>query len=75
MSNNEYVVQMKGIEKVYSNGVAANQGVDFFVKRGEIQALMAENGARKSTVMKMLFGMEQRTSGEIMVNGEKVTVT
>ena len=75
MSNNEYVVQMKGIEKVYSNGVVANQGVDFFVKRGEIHALMGENGAGKSTLMKMLFGMEQPTSGEIIVNGEKVTLT
>lgn len=75
MSNNEYVVQMKGITKVYPNGVAANQGVDFNVKKGEIHALMGENGAGKSTLMKMLFGMEQPTSGEIIVNGEKVTLT
>ena len=34
----EYVVQMKNINKVYSNGVAANQGVDFNLKRGEIHA-------------------------------------
>ena len=32
----QYVVQMKGITKVYPNGVAANQGVDFFLRRGEI---------------------------------------
>lgn len=75
MSNNEYVVQMKGITKVYPNGVAANQGVDFNVKKGEIHALMGENGAGKSTLMKMLFGMEQPTSGEIIVNGEKVSLT
>lgn len=36
MADNEYVVQMKGITKVYPNGIAANQGVDFNVKRGEI---------------------------------------
>ena len=41
----QYVVQMKGITKVYPNGVAANQGVDFFLRRGEIHALMGENGA------------------------------
>lgn len=75
MSNDEYVVQMKGIAKVYPNGVAANQGVDFNVKRGEIHALMGENGAGKSTLMKMLFGMEQPTDGEIIVNGEKVHLT
>ena len=71
----QYVVQMKGITKVYPNGVAANQGVDFFLRRGEIHALMGENGAGKSTLMKMLFGLEQPTSGEIWVNGEKLSLT
>ena len=59
MQNNEYVVEMRGIDKIYPNGIAANQGVDFLVKKGEIHALMGENGAGKSTLMKMLFGMEQ----------------
>ena len=71
----EYVVQMKGITKVYPNGIAANQDVDFNVRKGEIHALMGENGAGKSTLMKMLFGLEQPTSGEIWVNGEKVNLS
>ena len=71
----EYAVQMKGITKVYSNGAAASRGVDFEVRKGEIHALMGENGAGKSTLMKMLFGMEQPTSGEIWVNGEKVVLS
>ena len=71
----EYVVQMKEITKVYPNGIAANQGVDLNVRKGEIHALMGENGAGKSTLMKMLFGLEQPTSGEIWVNGEKVNLT
>lgn len=71
----EYVVQMKNINKVYSNGVAANQGVDFNLKKGEIHALMGENGAGKSTLMKMLFGMEQPTSGEIVINGEPTVLS
>ena len=70
----EYAVQMKGITKVYPNGVAANQNVDFNVRRGEIHALMGENGAGKSTLMKMLFGLEQPTAGEIFINGEKVSL-
>ena len=71
----EYVVQMKGITKVYPNGIAANQDVDLSVRKGEIHAPMGENGAGKSTLMKMLFGLEQPTSGEIWVNGEKVNLT
>ncbi len=75
MPDMEYVVQMKGITKVYSNGIAANKGVDFDVKKGEIHALMGENGAGKSTLMKMLFGLEQPTEGDIYINGEKATLS
>lgn len=75
MADNEFVVQMKGITKVYPNGIAANQGIEFNVKRGEIHALMGENGAGKSTLMKILFGLEQPTEGEIIVNGETVSLT
>ena len=71
----EYVVQMKGITKVYPNGVAANQDVNFNLRKGEIHALMGENGAGKSTLMKMLFGLEQPTSGEIIVKGEKLHIS
>ena len=74
-TKDEYVVQMKKITKVYPNGVAANQGVDFNLRRGEIHALMGENGAGKSTLMKMLFGLEQPTSGEIVVNGETLNLS
>ena len=62
---------MKGITKVYPNGIAANQSVDFSVRKGEIHALMGENGAGKSTLMKILFGLEQPEDGEIVINGEK----
>ncbi len=70
-----YAVQMKGITKVYPNGCAANQDVDFNVRKGEIHALMGENGAGKSTLMKMLFGLEQPTEGDVLINGEKVNLT
>ena len=71
----EYVVQMKGITKIYSNGVAANQNMDFNLRKGEIHALMGENGAGKSTLMKMLFGLEQPTEGQIIVNGEELNLS
>ncbi|QRG86247.1 ABC transporter ATP-binding protein [Bulleidia sp. zg-1006] len=73
--NEEYVIQMKGIKKIYPNGVVANQGVNLDVRKGEIHALMGENGAGKSTLMKMLFGLEQPTEGEIFINGEKVNLS
>lgn len=68
-------LHMKHIVKVYSNGVMANKDVSLCVNQGEIHALSGENGAGKSTLMKILFGEEQATSGEIFVNGKKVTIT
>ena len=66
------LIEMKNIVKIYENGVVANNGVNFFVNKGEIHALVGENGAGKTTLMKILYGIEQPTDGEIFVNGEKV---
>lgn len=67
-------LQIKGITKVYSNGVVANDKVNLVCNKGEIHALMGENGAGKSTLMKILFGVEQPTSGKIILNGEEVVI-
>lgn len=65
-------LDMKNITKVYPNGVVANENVDLFCEKGEIHALMGENGAGKSTLMKILFGVEQATSGTIHFKGEEL---
>lgn len=67
-------IEMKGITKIYPNGVVANKNVDFSVNYGEIHAVMGENGAGKSTLMKMLFGMERLDEGEILFEGQKVLI-
>ncbi len=72
---NNAVVKMQNITKIYGNGIAANVNARIEVKRGEIHALAGENGAGKSTLMKILFGIEQATSGEIFINGEAVNIT
>lgn len=66
------LVDMRGIVKVYPNGVVANNGVDFQIEPGEIHAIVGENGAGKTTLMKILYGLEQPTEGEIFIKGEKV---
>lgn len=67
------IITMKQIYKVYSNGIVANDYVDFSVKEGEIHALVGENGAGKTTLMKILFGIEQATTGDILYNGQPVS--
>ncbi len=49
--------------------VKANDGVSFAIRKGNIHALIGENGAGKSTIMNILFGLYQATSGEIFKNG------
>ncbi len=64
-------VEMKGIDKAFgTNQVLKNAG--FFLKDGEIHALMGENGAGKSTLMKILTGVYTRDAGTVLVDGQEV---
>ena len=67
-------IEMKGITKIYPNGVVANKDVDFSVDYGEIHAVMGENGAGKSTLMKMLFGLEKIDKGEVLFEGKPIRI-
>ena len=69
------ILLMKGITKVYPNGLVANSDVTFEVHRGEIHALVGENGAGKTTLMKVLFGLERPDEGYISIKGEQVRIT
>lgn len=70
----EYVVEMLGITKKFS-GIIANDNVTLKVKKGEILALLGENGAGKSTIMSVLFGIYQPDAGEIKIRGRSVKIT
>ena len=55
-------------------GVLANDKVSFAVQPGEIHALLGENGAGKSTLVKMIYGVLHPDEGEILWDGQPVTV-
>ena len=64
-------VELRHITKRFP-GVIANKDVSIKVETGTVHALVGENGAGKSTVMKILYGMQRPDSGDILVNGKEV---
>lgn len=66
-----YVVEMKDIHKSFGD-VHAVSGASFNLRKGEIHSLIGENGAGKSTMMKLLYGMYPIDSGIIRINGEEL---
>jgi simple sugar transport system ATP-binding protein len=64
---------LTGMRKVYP-AVVANDGIDLSVMPGEIHAVLGENGAGKSTLMKIIYGVTRPTSGDMVWEGQPVTV-
>lgn len=69
----EHVLELKGITKIFP-GVKALDNVHFQLKPGEIHALMGENGAGKSTFIKIITGVYQPDEGELYLNGHRVVI-
>jgi len=70
-SFDEVILEAHDIVKTYG-GTRALKGVNFEIRKGTVTTLFGENGAGKSTLMKILSGVEQPTSGEIVLDGEPV---
>ena len=66
---NQYLLEMQNISKGFP-GVQAIKQVDFKVGYGEVHGLMGENGAGKSTTMKMLLGLTKPTAGSFTIDGK-----
>lgn len=69
----EYVLELNSITKTFP-GVRALDNVNFKLKTSEIHALMGENGAGKSTFIKIITGVHKPDEGEIYLNGSKVKI-
>ena len=66
-------LQLKGMTKIYPS-VIANDSIDMTIAPGEIHAVLGENGAGKSTLMKAIYGVVKPDKGQILWNGEPVTI-
>jgi ribose transport system ATP-binding protein len=65
------LLEMKRVTKTFG-GIAALREVDFTILEGEIHGLVGENGAGKSTMMKIIAGVHSGFEGEMLVHGEPV---
>src|SRR5215510_812678 len=68
------MLQLKNIRKVFHGDCVANDDVSLMVHTGTIHAIVGENGAGKSTAMKIVYGFYNPDQGEIIFNGEPVTI-
>lgn len=71
MDTNEYLLEITEISKSFP-GVKALDKAEFRLKRGSVHALLGENGAGKSTMMKCLFGIYHADEGSIKLEGKEV---
>lgn len=69
----ETVLKMTSITKRFE-GVLANDKVNLTVGQGEIHGLIGENGAGKSTLMNILYGLVQKDSGTIELEGKEIEI-
>ena len=72
MNEQNYILELKDVVKTFG-GVTALAGVQFQLKKGEIHALMGENGAGKSTFIKVITGVHQPDSGIMLLEGERIS--
>ena len=66
------IVKFSDVSMQFGN-VLANDRLNFEIYPGTIHAVIGENGAGKSTAMKLLYGMHRPTSGQIYVQGKKIS--
>ena len=71
--NKQIAIEMKSVTKTFGS-VIANKNVDFTVYKGEILAVLGENGCGKTTLMNMIAGIYYPDAGSIFIKGEAVDI-
>src|SRR5438067_731343 len=66
------IVETKQIKKVFADHTTAVDGVDLITREGEFLVLLGPSGCGKTTLLRMIAGLEQQTSGDILIGGRVV---
>ncbi|MBZ7926394.1 sugar ABC transporter ATP-binding protein [Ensifer adhaerens] len=70
-TNEDVILELKDVTKAYS-GIVALKKANLKLRRGAVNVLVGENGAGKSTMMRIIAGVERPTLGEIWLDGELI---
>ena len=66
-------IVLADVTKVYPDGTTAVRGIDLTVRSGEFMVLVGPSGCGKSTLLRMIAGLEETTSGQILIGDRDVT--
>ena len=74
MSPGENILEVRGLTKAYGH-VEALRGLDMTVRAGEVLGVVGDNGAGKSTFIRMISGVERPDGGQILLDGSEVQIS
>lgn len=66
------MIEAKNVTKVYKNGFKAVSNLNLKIEKGDVLGFLGPNGAGKTTTIRMLDGLLEPTSGEVIVNGVNI---
>jgi NitT/TauT family transport system ATP-binding protein len=72
-SDRSAIVSVRDIRKTYAGGIEALSGLDLDFPRGQLTTLLGPSGCGKTTLLKIIAGLIPATSGDVFVNGARVT--
>ncbi|MGH3925933.1 MAG: ATP-binding cassette domain-containing protein, partial [Pseudonocardiaceae bacterium] len=67
------IVEARDLHKRFAGGVVAVDGIDLATTEGEYLVLLGPSGCGKTTLLRMIAGLEQPTSGEVLIGGRPMT--
>ena len=69
----ENIIEIKGITKVFEDGVTVLDDLSLGIKRGQFVTLLGPSGCGKTTLLRLIAGFDTPTEGEIYIEGEPIT--
>lgn len=70
---NDNIIEVKGITKVFEDGVTVIDNLNLGIKRGQFVTLLGPSGCGKTTLLRLIAGFETPTEGEIYIEGVPIT--